>query len=1225
MTKRLKRILAFLCALALSVSTILGASIMNGAKAAEEPTPVTLDGYETITIKDFVDDKGNPMPAGAYEGASTGAHNVFYADGLTNLDKKLLTMKIKYEGGDYKHSLIFGGNGGWCGFNLRPSGDGSTLFIDSTWAGDLVDKSTYSAPFMKADVAGLTSFVNNEFLLQMSLSYGEVDANNKADLTIGIYINGNLYNNQTFVIPGCNMAVAGNVLALYREVNGSSIIVGDVKEETIKPVELDGFKTITVEDFADGNGAQMQGGEYEGDTSGAHSVFYAKGLTNFDKKLVSMKVLFEGGDYKHSIIIAGTQGWQGFNIHPTGDGSSLVVDKTWGAAITSSETPVLSATAAGLTSFINNEFLLQMSFEYGEVDANNKADLTLGIYINGKLYNNEKFSIADCSMDAIGNVMALYREIKGSSIIVNSINEEEPDAPEEPGQPTEFTDVTIKDFVDNNGGQAQEKAYGNTETSGTLDAFHLKNQTSFDKLRLSMKVKFEGGGGNTRIDIGGKGVWTGLSLFATEDGNNLYVYDNYGMTDPKCIIEMNKETAGVASFLNKEFLLQMTFEFDNAKNLKLGIYINETLYNDSVFTVAGCDMSKFGSYIGLYRERMDSVITIASYPEVVVERPSEDLTEVTFADLSIRDKEYPAVSGDLAVRGEYSETLTNTLVGGEIQLDGTGLYQVIFGGQTNTWDGLRMMVTDNHIHTYWYAGSEGTFIKTLYPNVAGVDFVGEKYKLQVSLEVVGDDIKVGYWFNGALYENTYEVIAGHASELGGRFGVYCEKADDKVTIGTPSADDDDTPKQPNTKFEKLTFGHFSIKDKEYLYNGDTVVQSALEDRETLDKTVICGDVTLKGEGSFQLLFGGNGNIWNGLRLIADKSAMHVYWYQGHDGIYIKSLMPLVAGTEFVNTKMNLMVSTEIVGKDVKIGIWINGVLYENEYIIVEGQAKNLGNMFGAYCSNPGASVVLNSIAELAPKPEEPKKLNEDFKKITFTHFEVKNGKHKYDGTDAPTVQGRAERSLDRTVLCGDIRIDGVGNTHLMYGGLNNVWYGFRFIVLSNGSIALYWIDEEDMNLIEIFDSTTAETPLIDKWVNWMISTEIVDADGDGEKDDIELGIWFNNVLYKNKYLTVLDKASGFGQWFGFDCATEGTAVSVKSIADLIEGFNYAAYGFTENWEEEILGTGFKSGLAVGGSQDAKPFTADEFSVVKAGFWVFGAVAALVAGIYIALQKKKEII
>ena len=235
MTKRIKRIVAFLSAVALSVSTILGASIMNGAKAADsEPTPVTLEGFETITIEDFVDEKGNPMPAGEYKGASTGAHNVFYADGLTNLDKKLLTMKITYGGGDYKHSLIFGGNGGWCGFNLRPNGDGSTLFVDSSWAGSIVNKSTYSAPYLTAEAAGLTSFINNEFLLQMSFEYGEADANNKADLKLGIYINGKLYQDQEFVIPACDMNNVGNVLALYREVDGSSSIVDSIDAKEIR-------------------------------------------------------------------------------------------------------------------------------------------------------------------------------------------------------------------------------------------------------------------------------------------------------------------------------------------------------------------------------------------------------------------------------------------------------------------------------------------------------------------------------------------------------------------------------------------------------------------------------------------------------------------------------------------------------------------------------------------------------------------------------------------------------------------------------------------------------------------------------------------------------------------------------------------------------------------------------------------------------------------------------
>ena len=296
MQNRLKRISAFLCAFTLLITTVLGSSAMMLVKAADsqEPTPVTIEGVENLTIKDFVNVNGAQMPTGRYEGSNNGNLNDYYVDGLTNFDKKLLSMKIKYEGGEYKHSLVVGGIGEWSGFNLHPNEDGSAIYIDSSWADNIVDKSTYQIPAVSANIAGVNSFIGEEFLLQLSFEYGEV-VGGKADLTMGVYINGALYNNAAFVIPGCNVSAMGSHLALYRQVDNSGIILDNVviEEEPdtpaeIVPVELEGFGNLTIQDFVDVNGTQMPTGRYEGSSNGNLNDYYVDGLTNFDKKLLSM-------------------------------------------------------------------------------------------------------------------------------------------------------------------------------------------------------------------------------------------------------------------------------------------------------------------------------------------------------------------------------------------------------------------------------------------------------------------------------------------------------------------------------------------------------------------------------------------------------------------------------------------------------------------------------------------------------------------------------------------------------------------------------------------------------------------------------------------------------------------------------------------------------------------------------------------------------------------------
>ena len=499
----------------------------------------------------------------------------------------------------------------------------------------------------------------------------------------------------------------------------------------------------------------------------------------------------------------------------------------------------------------------------------------------------------------------------------------------------------------------------------------------------------------------------------------------------------------------------------------------------------------------------------------------------------------------------------------------------------------------------------------------------------ISTELVGNDIKLGIWFNEVLYNDEYITIPNKGDKLGNTFAVYCAGSNSSVIIASdPELKGDDAPEipsepqQPNENFEKVTFAHFNIKDGTYPYNGDLVVQSTLKGHNTLDKTVICGDILLDGSGGYQLLFGGKDDVWAGLRLVIDnKDAMHLYWHQ--DSMqYITTYTAIGAGTDFVGKQFNLMLSTELVDNDVKFGLWINGVLYGNQYVVVSDVGDNLGNRFGAYCSGEDATVTLNSIPELAPEPVPPKQPNEKFDKVTFEYFGLKDGIYKYDGTASATFEGKGAETFDQKVLCGDVLFSGKGENHFMVGGNGNTWYGLRFITQENGTIVLYWIDDEGLQLVEIFDKTTAGATLVGDWLNLMISTEIIDADGDGAKDDIELGVWFNGALYKEEFYTIIDKASGLGSRFGFDCMEEDNTIAIRSIPELMRGFDYSVYHLTRDWEKVLL-TGHKAEVAVGGSRDAEPFTGDLLAIGKVCLFGVAGLGAAVAGVYMMLQRKKE--
>ncbi len=759
-----KRIIAVLCSLAMVLSG-LAISVPQEVKAADsEPTYVTLDGFENVTIKDFSKD-GAVMPSGEY--ACTDAeygNNSYYSlsDG-TSLDGKLLAMELAFtNGGGSKERLDVAGSGEWSGFMLYPNEDGSHLFLVSN-----SDAYGTTEEFLACDVSATTaevdSFLGNEFLLQLSFDFGDADDNNKADIQVGVYVNGKHCADYTFA--GCNMAKFGGYISVYRQAENAVITVNSVKF-LVEPVELVGFETLTVEDFKDEAGNKMLSGEYEGSSAGGHSVYAKKDISNLDKKLVSMKIIYEGGSYKHSLIIGGNGGWCGFSLHPNNDGTALTVDNSWAGSITSYAPFDLSAAVAGVSSFINNEILLQLSFDYGEVDENNKADLALGIYIDGKLYNNQPFIFEDCDMNASGNVLALYREVDGSSIIVNSITE--PIMPDE-----SFERITFANY-----GIMNEKypyVAGDLAVQGSV-----AGRTTLDKTVTCGSILMEGSN-SSQIIWGGKSGWDGLRMFPSSDGYMTLTWFQGNDSTPVATLYSN--LAGVA-FIGEEYDIMLSAELvdnggdGNVNDIKIGIWFNGVLYNQEY--IYATDLGdQFGTCFSVYCATAADAVTVASESELL-KQPGEHLDKVTFLHYGVEDGTYDHAN----VSGAYPEieSANGSVLCGDVRLSGSQEIDLMWGFTDNSWFGVRLTKYGDSTDLKFIFQTQDSYTEplTIKPGLAGVDFNNETFNLMWSMELVDsdgdesmDDLEVGLWFNGFLYLNQYCYITDYPLSIGNKIETYC--------------------------------------------------------------------------------------------------------------------------------------------------------------------------------------------------------------------------------------------------------------------------------------------------------------------------------------------------------------------------------------------------------------------------------------------------------------------
>ena len=1197
MKRKTKRILAFLFAVVLTVTTVLSNSYMKQANAEDsstettEVTPVTKEGFTNLTISDFVDSSGAQMSEGVYSYVDANNKRAkFYAPDVTNFDKVLLSMYITFGNQAMTNYIDVGGiSTDGKGLVVCPNSGGNLLFVDYNG----VTSTPWQNGAVELKNSGVDSFINNEFLLQMSFEYGDFDDDesdtSENDVKIGVYINGVEYCDSPFIITNWDTTRIGNYLSVYRTSETDSVTLKSVEiasddsgdsgdsedtEDTTDPlaITLPGFLNVSVDDFVNSSGA-MEEKTYAGGSS-LRDTYYVPNLTNFDKVLLSMYVEFGNSGGGSRIEFGGTSDGKGYAVWPNGSGNLFFYDSNNLADDKGeSNCGYVPTGTAGVSTFKQTKFLLQVSFEYGDYDDGGTVnDVKLGVYINGDMDSAKTFTIYDWDTSKMGNYFSVYRNTSSDSVTIGNVKQ---------NNLAGYDVVTISDFQDSDGNEMEAKRYEYSTSTETFSAPEYAN-TTFDNTVLSMNLKFESTGGvNTRMNVGGadgnSGVWV-YPRYSSGSYDQLDIYatpDCMGGSYAAC--RVNASDAGLDSFLNTKFQLQLTFNFVNVDSdagttdLLMHVYINGALCGSNTFT--DCTTAKFGNCISLLRAVEDSVISVGS---IDGDFPYK---EITFYDFGIWNKTYEASEAGFVVNNTTSEvdTFAEVMLTGDILLDCSQDSEIIWGG-TSSWKGLEMVLNSQDGITLNWRDSGVTQIVKLDPETAGVTFRGEKYKLGLSAETVDndsdgkmDDLKIGIWFEGNLYNSEYFYIDDKASELGNYFSVYCKEAGDNVTFNS----DKSLLVQPDESYEEVTFFHYGIDDGTYTnsqYGASMNVDGSYIMGDSIDKTVLCGDILLTkavddSDTHFSIILGGTSdNIWDGIRLwISSGDNLFVNNPAGttikkDDGETAVKISPSAVGLEsFFGEEFNLMWSTEIVDhdndgtNDVKIGLWINGILCEQTYYYCYGYGDSLGNRFGAQGTGEDDTVTLNSIYELTKLPDK------SFDKVTFSDFGIENGEYTITSTDN-SVSGNAGQTLDKVVFSGDIRIaDSSSALYIYYGGLSD-WNGLRFYVDGSGRLQTLWYEggQERTTLEKILPSDAGDaklTKFVQQTFNLMISTELGDFDGEGDAEDIKICLWFNEVRYTfsdenggNDYLIVYDQGDNLGDHL-FIYTTTGIPILLRSDAE----------------------------------------------------------------------------
>lgn len=207
----------------------------------------------------------------------------------------------------------------------------------------------------------------------------------------------------------------------------------------------------------------------------------------------------------------------------------------------------------------------------------------------------------------------------------------------------------------------------------------------------------------------------------------------------------------------------------------------------------------------------------------------------------------------------------------------------------------------------------------------------------------------------------------------------------------------------------------------------------------------------------------------------------------------------------------------------------------------------------------------NSVNDEAMDTEEVPTLNPNFKELTFASYEIKTGTYKYADKKL-SAKGQAElNNLDGVIFSDTVNFSNEPGACICFGGVKTAWQGLNILSTAKGEIQLKAATGKPFEPI-VFKSEYAGVDLTGQDIEFTMSFEYVDADGDGQKNDVKLGVWFNGKAYRNKWYYLPNFAEQLGSHLGIYIPNEATTLTVKTYT---EPFVFEEFGFTKDWKKEL--------------------------------------------------------
>ena len=1099
-----------------------------------------------------------------------------------SLDKTVFNGKIDFPSGTTNFgNYYFGSSLKWYGFIIFANGsDGIKLYYNCKATGHFhnasgdVGSTTHAnnqIALFDPETAGTTLRGNPNLQFSLSVEYVN-EGIDTTDLKVGVFFNGKLYNGEYYTVKNIPKSELSMNLGFYVQnsakytVASHTPILEDITIENSPQKDYD-FWTFSDLGITDR-------------TSNANLNWDPKAAAagdSIDKTVFNGKIDFPAGTTNFGNYYFGSSlKWYGFIIFANGsDGIKLYYNcKTTGHFHNASgdtgstkqannQIALFDSETAGVTLRGNADLNFALSVEYIN-QTGTKTDLKVGVFFDGKLYNNEYYTVKDIPKSELSKNLGFYVQ-NSAKYTVASIEHEAAsvlldDAPESQFEFWTFADLRIVDQT------SSERLNWEPKQPSAGD--------SLDKTVFDGMIDFPAGSdtfGN--YYFGGKENWYGFAILREgTDGLKLYYncketghfHNNNGDTGTTAMANTQiavfyPDKAGAQLRGNPDLRFSLSVEYINETethtDLKVGVFFDGKLYNGKYLTVKDVAKNELAKNLAFYVQN-DAQYTIRSVGKVCfAERTPADRTNITLMDAGVMDVHNNAFAGNFELN-TLDGTLFSTMI--KYGADGSRLH-LGFGDPDLNFGGISFRLSGNNLAvSNEYAGSDKTgygVLKTmpfslvlLNPKTAGIDtFKDTEFLLQVSINFVdhdgggkNDDIKLGVFINELLYNNMYFYIDNEAQNLGTRINFNSGKAVSALSYNYEGY------------YDELTAKHFGINEKTV----SNTEYKAVYDDNSFDKTAITLNIKLSNSSGNELNFGGDSGV-SLKQVSADKITVYYIDLNGNRK-EIGELSAQKAGVgSFVGNKLKWRFAFRITPTSentayLKLGVYIDGKLYNGSFFILDGVDT-------ASFKRSITIKAKNGTVQLS---------NVKYEELTLKDFSIKNTAI----TEIAKKDYRIENycdldSLDGTAFSAVCRFPKNGMGRFTLG--SPFWFGAFMASTSDGRIQVAHCDTDKTvrNFVYLDAKTAGLNSFTDSDINIRLTFDILD-NGNG-KADLKLGIYINGKLYNGQYYCVrnIDAATLTRNLQIYATGTPFTIKSSKSTTDL------SVYGFSNTGWKKQLGVG----------------------------------------------------